>query len=81
MDRFVVIYQGRCDPSHEEERSLLSALEDVKVVDRMPGTLLVEGEEAAVAAAVGRCDNWSFSQERSFSVKPPHQRIKKSSAA
>lgn len=80
MSRFVVVYQGTRDPSRQEERSLVSALRTAKVVDRMPGTILVEGDEAEVASAVRQCKNWTFSQERSLSVAPPHQRVKSAAA-
>lgn len=49
----------------------------VKVVDRMPGTVLVEGDEADVASAVRQVPNWTFSPERGASVAPPHHRVRK----
>lgn len=80
MSRFVVIYQGSSDPSTQEERSLVSALKSVKVVDRLPGTVLVEGNEADVASAVRQCKNWTFARERSLSALPPHRRVKPATA-
>lgn len=80
MSRFVVLYQGSSDPSTQEERSLVSAFKRVKVVDRMPGTMLVEGEEADVASAVRQVANWSFSLERTLSAAPPHRRLKRAAA-
>lgn len=80
MSRFVVLYQGISDPSTQEERTLVSALKRVKVVDRMPGTVLVEGDEADVASAVRQVPNWTFSRERGVSVSPPHHRVKPATA-
>lgn len=80
MGRFVVIYKGNSDPSSKEERSLLSALKAVKVVDRIPGTMLVEGEEADVASAVRQHSKWTFSRERGLSAPPPHRRVKPATA-
>lgn len=80
MSRFVVLYQGISDPSTQEERSLESALKRVKVVERMPGTVLVEGDEADVASAVQQVPNWTFSLQRGVSVSPPHQRLKRAAA-
>ncbi len=76
MSRFVVLYQGTRDPSSQEERSLVSALKRVRVLERMPGTVLVEGDEADVASAVGQVPNWTFSRERSASASPPHRPVK-----
>lgn len=77
MNRFVVVYAGLHDPSAQEERTLLSALKPAKVVDRMPGTLLVEGQASLVEAAVRRCKNWTFAQEGAAHVAPPHKRIRR----
>jgi hypothetical protein len=76
MSRFVVTYQGNNDPSKQEERSLVSALKRVTVVDKMPGTVLVEGDESDVASAVRQLSNWTFSLERGLSAAPPHRRVK-----
>jgi len=72
--------QGISDPSTQEERTLVSALKRVKVVDCMPGTMVVEGDEADVASAVRQAPNWTFSRERGASVAPPHHRIKRAAA-
>ncbi|WCM92801.1 hypothetical protein M5C99_21060 [Acidovorax sp. NCPPB 2350] len=81
MGRFVLLYQGAGDPSPQEERSIVSALRSGKgarrarVVDRMPGSLLVEAPESDVAGAVcGR--NWTFCPERPLGAAPPHKRLK-----
>ncbi|MFT3815704.1 MAG: hypothetical protein QM740_20450 [Acidovorax sp.] len=58
----------------------MSALKATKILDRIPGTVLVEGEESAVASAVRQCKNWTFSPERSLSVKPPHKRVRAATA-
>lgn len=76
MSRFVLLYQGTSDPSHQEERSVVSALKTAKVVDRIPGSILVEGPESEVASVVRRCQNWTFSPVRSVGIAPPHKRVK-----
>lgn len=76
MSRFVLLYQGSSDPSRKEERSVVSALKTAKVVDRTPGSILVEGSEAEVASVVQQCQNWTFSPVRSIGVEPPHKRVK-----
>lgn len=76
MSRFVLLYQGTSDPSRQEERSVVSALKTAKVVDRTPGSILVEGPESEVASVVQQCQNWTFSPVRSVGVSPPHKRVK-----
>lgn len=78
MSRYVVVYNGLNDPPRAEERSLVSALrKSVTVVDSMPGTILVEGAEAAVASVVGKRPNWQFSAAAHVAVRPPHRAIKR----
>lgn len=78
--RFVVRYRGPADPPTEEERLIADCLDDegdLKVVDRMPGSLLVEGDEADVARAVERAPCWVFSPEVAVVVSPPHKRLRR----
>ena len=63
MSRFVILYQGVTDPSAQEERSLVSSLKRAKVIDRMPGTILVDGSEAEVSSVVKKLKKWTFSRE------------------
>jgi hypothetical protein len=78
MSRFVVVYNGLADPPRAEERSLVSALrKSVTVVDSMPGTILVDGAEAAVASVVGKRPNWKYSAEARASARPPHRAVKR----
>lgn len=77
MSRFVVVFKGNSDPSRAEMRSLMSALgRSVQVVDRMPGTILVDGTETAVASVVGPRPNWGFSPEGGATIGPRHARPK-----
>ena len=76
MSRFVICYQGPSDPPAQEERSLVSSFKRAKVIDKMPGTLLVDGPESEIATVVKRLRQWSFSPERKVSIKPPHKRIR-----
>jgi hypothetical protein len=78
MSRFVVVYNGLSDPPPAEERSLVTALKrSAKVVDAMPGTILVDGVEAAVASVVGRRPNWKYSAQARAVAKPPHRTVRK----
>jgi hypothetical protein len=78
MSRFVVVYNGLNDPPRAEERSLVSALrKSVTVVDSMPGTILVDGAETAVASVVRARPNWKYSAAARAAAKPPHRAVKK----
>ncbi|MEI2415531.1 hypothetical protein V8Z80_05035 [Orrella sp. JC864] len=76
MSRFVICYQGASDPSVQEERSLVSSFKRAKVIDKMPGTLLVDGPESEIARAVARLGRWTFRPERKLAASPPHKRLR-----
>lgn len=76
MSRYVICYQGANDPSQQEVNSLLSCFDRVKVIDTLPGTLLVDGPKAEIASAVKGMSQWTFSPERVVSVRPPRRRLK-----
>jgi hypothetical protein len=71
MSRFVIVYNDNSDPPAQDERRIVASLTTAKVIDQMPGTLLVDGPEAEVATAVSRLDKWSFSPERPMAANPP----------
>ncbi|WP_144637685.1 hypothetical protein [Bordetella genomosp. 13] len=78
MSRYVICYQGDCDPPRKEERQVVSSLNkhDATVIEQIPGSLLVDGIEADIAAALDRLEHWTFTPERSVRIRPPHKRIK-----
>lgn len=76
MSRFVILYQGVTDPPLVEERSLVSLLKRTKVIERMPGNILVDGPQAEVASVVNKLDKWTFSPVGSVGIKPPHRALK-----
>ncbi|MGV7207090.1 hypothetical protein ACLB1G_04450 [Oxalobacteraceae bacterium A2-2] len=75
MNRFVITYQSIADPSGAQEDDLLSALGDAIVVDRFPGTLMVEGNAALLAGVIMRFDRWTLSPVVRASVAPPHRNM------
>jgi hypothetical protein len=75
MSRFVLHYLGPADPSQEEEGQLLSSLKHATVIDRMPGTLLVDGAASDLAAITRKFTKWRCSPEVSVAVNPPRKRI------
>jgi hypothetical protein len=75
MGRYVLHYQGNADPSVQEEDDWLSALGSVNVIDRLPGSLLVDATEPDLATLVTQYTNWSFSREKRAAVTPPRKRV------
>lgn len=59
MSRFVLVYQADHVPSKEETSAVLRALAALKVVDHMPGIILLEGDYADVAAVLRTNKKWS----------------------
>jgi hypothetical protein len=75
MSRYVLSYQGISDPPTQEEGALVSALENVKLVDRSPGALLVDGNESDLTRVVRQFKRWSLSPVVKVGVNPPRKRI------
>jgi hypothetical protein len=75
MGSFVIVYKGQGSPSDSEEREVLSALarKSARVVDQMPGTIMVEGSESEVASALRGRSSWRLSPAGSVDVAP-HRR-------
>lgn len=75
MSRYVVHYRGTSDPSATEERSLLSSLKNAKIIDRMPGALLVDALDVELEELAKKFKKWRFVPEVSVKVNPPRKRI------
>jgi hypothetical protein len=66
--RYVLTFTKSWDPSAEEVWALKSGLDGVKVLQEMPGTVLVEGEPAKVLKAVDPQGSWKVAPEGQFSA-------------
>ena len=75
MSRYIVHYTGPADPSVQEESTLLSSLKDAKIIDQMPGTLLVDAAESDLAVLARKFKKWRFAPEVTVTVNPPRKRI------
>ncbi|MFC5514014.1 hypothetical protein ACFPOU_23200 [Massilia jejuensis] len=75
MSRYVLSYLGVNDPPKKEERELVSSLGNAQVLDRMPGTLLVDGSKVELAKVAKKFSGWSLSPVAQASVGPPRKRI------
>ncbi len=75
MSRYVLLYQGITDPSSQEESTLVASLKNAKIIDRMPGSLLVDAAESELTALMQKFKKWSFTPDVGVVVKPPRKRI------
>lgn len=75
MSRYILHYLGQSDPSSEEEGKLLSSLRNTKIIDRMPGAVLVDAAESELASITKKLTKWSFTPDVAVSVNPPRKRI------
>lgn len=71
--RFVIVYGGTTDPPSAEQARVVSLIKRGKVVDALPGTILVDGERGDVEVAIRDMPNWSFALEQAATVAPPHK--------
>lgn len=75
MSRYVLTYQGAGDPAAQEELALVAALGPAKVVDRLPGTLLVKGRESDLSSIAAEFKDWSLRPVVYVDTNPPRRRI------
>lgn len=77
MSRYALIYAGEGDPSAQVEADLIAALSPYKVLDRMPGILLVDGPRVQLEAMARKFSGWRLSPIANATINPPGPRIKK----
>jgi hypothetical protein len=72
VERFILHYQGDASgPAEDAER--LCKIAGAKVIDgTLPRTVLVEGFEDALRAALDQTKDWVLSRERSYALPPSH---------
>lgn len=76
--RFLLTYGAPSDPSSQEVERAVERLRDVHVLDVMPGTILVEGNERCVRIAASTLNDWLLSPEgRLKAPSPARGRVKK----
>lgn len=68
MGLFVVMYKGVEDPPPAEEKALLLALDGLRVVDRWPGTVVVEARQEDLERRLRSLFTWSFSPAQSVEL-------------
>ena len=78
MDRFVLTYEKIDDPPKHEVDALVTSLKGSKILDRLPGSLLVQGSSKVISAVRERFPDWKVSQMAYASAKPPGRKLRKS---
>lgn len=77
MSRYTATYLGDSDPSEQEESDLISALKNVKIIDKIPGTFLVEGKASELVRIAAALTLWRLAPEVVLKVSPPRRLIAK----
>ena len=75
MSRFILHYLGANDPTSQEENRLVSSLGTAVVIDRIPGSLLVEAPESELAETMAAFEQWDFAPEAKVSIEPPDRSV------
>lgn len=75
MSRFILHYLGTNDPTSQEENRLISSLGTAVVIDRIPGSLLVEAPESELAETMAGFEQWGFAPEATVSIEPPDRSV------
>jgi hypothetical protein len=74
MSRLVVSYKFPSDPPPKELEAVEQLLAGLRVVDRMPGTLLVEGTLSDVRSRLATTKpNWSATPVQQLRSPSPHR--------
>ena len=75
LDGVSLTYRELDDPPLETMKEAVESLSDHTVVEVMPGAILVEGDEAAVAASARKLPAWDVTPEGRLSSPPPRKRL------
>lgn len=69
----VLVYSDDRDPSREETAHALDHLKPLPAEEIVPGTIRVKGSLNEVRKYLGGLADWQLSQEKIFSLNPPHK--------
>ena len=78
MDQFVLTYDKLEDPPEHEVDALVTSLKGSKILDRMPGSILVQGSHDVISSVRDRFPDWKLSKMAYASAKPPGRKLRKS---
>ena len=78
MDLFVLTYEKIDDPPKQEVDALVTSLKGSKILDRMPGSILVEGSRRVISSVGERFPDWRLTKMAYASAKPPNRKLRKS---
>lgn len=69
----MLVYSDDRDPSREETAQALDHLRPLPAEEILPGTIRVKGSLSEVRKYIGGLAHWQLSQEKIFSLNPPHK--------
>ena len=74
MARFVLRYSGAAAP--EEHAEIASAAPNVKILDRTPKMMLVEGDEDAARNLASKLSGWTIHPEVQYQIPDTRKHIR-----
>ena len=77
MDEFVLTYEKIDNPPKQEVDALVTTLKGSKILDRMPGSILVQSSREVISSVRERFPDWKVSQMGHASAKPPNRKLRK----
>jgi hypothetical protein len=78
VDQFVLTYEKIDDPPEQEVDALVTSLKGSKILDRMPGSILVQGSRSVLSTVGERFPDWKLTKMAYGSANPPNRKIRKS---
>jgi hypothetical protein len=78
VDQFVLTYEKIDDPPKHEVDALVTSLRGSKILDRLPGSILVQGSREIISTVGQQFPDWKLTQMAYASAKPPNRKLRKS---
>ncbi|SMO94984.1 hypothetical protein [Paracoccus laeviglucosivorans] len=72
-DSCMIVYSDDQDPSREETARVMDHLKPLAAEEVVPGTIRVKGTLGQVRKSIGDLAHWRLSQEKIFTLNPPHK--------
>lgn len=77
MEQYVFTYDRLEDPPAHEVDALVKSLKGSKILDRMPGSILVQSSATKAKAVRTRFPNWKLQPMGTASATPPNRKLRK----
>jgi hypothetical protein len=78
VDQFVLTYEKVDDPPEHEVDALVTSLKGSKILDRLPGSILVQGSHKVLSSVGEQFPDWKLTRMAYASATPPNRKLRKS---